>query len=79
MLLPSPLSDGPNLTVQDFCATYELDHAIHKRLLDNGYRRTRSFKHIEIEDLKAMGFMRGDIAELKEAVYLWAVTPLKTR
>ena len=72
LLLPNECQAGPTYTVDDFCHLYELDDKICTRLKDNGYARTHTFKYIETSELKTMGFKLGEIAELKEAVHMWA-------
>jgi hypothetical protein len=73
MLLPNKHQPGPTYSIEQFCHKYELDEKIQARLRENGYARTHTFKYIEVSDLQAMGFKLGEIAELKEAVRLWAL------
>jgi hypothetical protein len=73
MLLPNGHTHGPTLTIDEFCNIYTLSDGICARLKDNGYARMHTFKYIEVSELQAMRFKFGEIAELKEAVRLWAV------
>lgn len=72
MLLPPPLEPGAKLTIVEFCTKYGLQDTISTKLTENGYVATHTFKFIEVEELKEMGFLRGEIAELKAAVETWA-------
>ena len=73
MLLPNQYEPGLTITIEEFCARSELDDSILAKLKDNGYSHTHTFKYIEVSELRSMGFKPGKIAELKEAVRLWAV------
>ena len=72
LLLPNECQAGPTYTVDEFCHQYELDDKICTHLKNNGYACTHTFKYIETLELKTMGFKLGEIAELKEAICLWA-------
>lgn len=72
MLLPSALNPGPKLTIEEFCAIYSLSNEILSRLRENGYSGSHVIQHIEIGELRSMQFKPGEIAELKEAVRVWA-------
>lgn len=63
---------GPDLNVEQFCTLYELSDDILKRLKDNGYQKTKTFKHITIVQLQEMSFKHGEIASLQDAVDEWA-------
>jgi hypothetical protein len=64
---------GADLNVDDFCRIYELSDDVLTRLKENGYKRTRTFKHITISQLHQMSFKLGDIASLQDAVDEWAM------
>ncbi|KAJ7856964.1 hypothetical protein B0H14DRAFT_3448166 [Mycena olivaceomarginata] len=49
-----------------------LDDDFRDRFQSYKYERTKSFKFIEVDELKEMGFLRGGIAELKVAVAQWS-------
>lgn len=55
-----------------FCSKYELDDDISAHLIAQGYKRTKTFRHITIEGLKDMAFKPGEIASLQVAVAEWA-------
>lgn len=65
---------GTNLGIDIFCAQYELSKAIASRLQENGYMKTRTLRHITIEELVVMGFKPGEVASLQDAVEDW--TPM---
>jgi hypothetical protein len=64
MLIPYPRIPGEDLSIQDFCSLYDLDNDIWQRFNSHKYKRTISFKFIEVDELKEMGSLRGEIAEL---------------
>ncbi|KAJ7934466.1 hypothetical protein B0H13DRAFT_2305561 [Mycena leptocephala] len=68
MLIPYP----EDLSIQDFCSLYSLDDDICDRFQTHKYKRTKSFKFIEVDELKEIGFLQGEIAELKVAVAQWS-------
>ncbi|KAJ7829625.1 hypothetical protein B0H13DRAFT_2372445 [Mycena leptocephala] len=72
MLIPFPCLPGPDLSIEDFCALYNLDADICDRFKQQRYKRTTSFKFVEIPELKEMGFMPGEVAELKVAIEEWS-------
>lgn len=70
-LIPENLQPGQDITIAEFCATYQLDDDVLKKFNNEGYRMTFSFQHILIPDLFQAQFRRGDVAELKSAVLKW--------
>jgi hypothetical protein len=73
MLLVPAMEVGLKLTVLQFCLEYRLSASIQTKLTENGYVSVHTFKYIEVDELKDMGFLRGEIAELKIAVDSWAI------
>ena len=65
---------GPDLNIEQFCHIYDLGNEILKRLKDNGYQKTKTFKHITISQLQEMSFKHGEIASLQDAVDEWAIS-----
>jgi hypothetical protein len=63
---------GPDLSIENFCHIYDLDKEILVRLKDNGYQKTKTFKHVTILQLREMSFKHGEIASLQDAVEEWA-------
>lgn len=74
-LIPGHLRPGPDMSVDDFCALYDLDTDIADRFKQNKYKRTQTFQFIEVPELKEMGFVGGEIAELKVAITRWGLVP----
>ncbi|KAJ7763179.1 hypothetical protein DFH07DRAFT_956554 [Mycena maculata] len=75
MLIPHPFVPGPHLTIMEFCNKYQLDNDICVRFTDEKFKNTSAFKYVELAELKEMGFRKGEIAELKVAVEMWAQMP----
>ncbi|KAJ7155272.1 hypothetical protein C8R46DRAFT_910730 [Mycena filopes] len=73
MLIPYPRLPGPDLTIADFCTTYNLDNDIRNRFETNKYKGSADFEFIEVDELKEMGFMRGEVAQIKGAIGKWSV------
>jgi hypothetical protein len=73
MLLSPSLKPGAKMTIEDFCDHFSLSPEILERLHKNGYSGTHVIQHIEIGKLRSMDFKPGEIAELKEAVRVWAI------
>ncbi|KZT24284.1 hypothetical protein NEOLEDRAFT_1179527 [Neolentinus lepideus HHB14362 ss-1] len=71
MLIPSGNTCGFQMTIKDFCTSYELGPAIQQKLLDNGFLKMHSFQYIALSDLKEMSFHHGEIAELHDAIAHW--------
>ncbi|KAG6894151.1 hypothetical protein C0992_007313 [Termitomyces sp. T32_za158] len=71
-LLPSHLVPGPKLDISTFCHSYDLSDNILKKLKNHAYTGTQAFRHIDVSELKDMGFLPGEIVDLKEAVIEWA-------
>jgi hypothetical protein len=72
MLLPLALKPGSKMTIEDFCTNFSLSNAILECLRKNKYSGSHVIQHIEIGKLKSMQFLPGEIAELKEAIQVWA-------
>jgi hypothetical protein len=64
---------GTQIPITTFCVITSLDDAIAEKLAANGYRTTAAFRFIELKDLPLIQFLPGEIAELREAVWEWAV------
>jgi hypothetical protein len=72
LLLRSDLKPGERLTIVDFCSHYSLDSSICNRLVENGFSTSSALRRVAVSDLKDMGFKMGEVAELQEAVEMWA-------
>ncbi|KAJ7300523.1 hypothetical protein DFH08DRAFT_979577 [Mycena albidolilacea] len=73
MLIPSGCAAGPSLSVEDFCAQYDLDDEICARFRQHKFKKTNSFSYITLAQLTTMEFLAGEIAELQVAIAQWAV------
>jgi hypothetical protein len=76
MLIPHPRIPGPDLSIEDFCSLYDLDTDICDRFKEHKFKRSNAFKFVEVNELKEMGFLRGEIAELKVAIGVWSQLPV---
>ncbi|KAJ7608830.1 hypothetical protein DFH06DRAFT_1017460, partial [Mycena polygramma] len=72
MLIPAGRMPGPKLTVEEFCQQHELGDDIHSCFKAHRFKSTDSFRFIELAQLDTMGFLAGEIAELKVAIEAWA-------
>ncbi|KAJ7022246.1 hypothetical protein C8F04DRAFT_1194655 [Mycena alexandri] len=72
ILIPYGHIPGADLTVANFCAMFKLDDEIRDRFEANKYKSSSDFQFIEVEELKEMGFMRGEVAQIKGAVGKWS-------
>jgi hypothetical protein len=78
-LVPAGSPPGVEMSVEDFCSLYcSKNPAIAQTLLENNYTSTDTFRFIEIEDLKAIGLKRGDVATLQSAVERWLPNSVET-
>ncbi|KAI5985290.1 hypothetical protein EDD15DRAFT_2374350 [Pisolithus albus] len=71
-LLPMTHVPGEDMTIIDFCTRYDLGDMILKKLQDNSFRKARPLRFLTISALKEMGFVHGEIAELRDAVEQWS-------
>ncbi|KAG1821905.1 uncharacterized protein BJ212DRAFT_1477738 [Suillus subaureus] len=71
-VLPISAQPGPDLSLVNFCAVYNLSPDIHAKLMENGYMGTQTIRYIVVLELKEMGFKNGKIAAMKVAVAQWA-------
>jgi hypothetical protein len=72
-LLPSTRLAGPDMPLETFCTTNGLSHKIIEKFTANDYLHARYLRFILIVELEAMGFTRGEIAALRDAVETWSV------
>jgi hypothetical protein len=71
-LLHPSRQPGINIPLLQFCELYHLGNQILKKFVDNGYMRSRMLRFIQIEELKEMHFLLGEIAGLKDVVERWS-------
>jgi hypothetical protein len=72
-LIPLPRLPGLDMPLSDFCQLYGLGERILQKFIDNGYTHSRMLHFIQLDDLKEMKFMLGEIAGLKDAVERWSI------
>jgi hypothetical protein len=72
-LLPSSCLPGVDMPLSEFCQQHHLGDSILRRLTDNGYMQSQMLRFIQIDELKEMHFLLGEIASLKDAVEAWSV------
>jgi hypothetical protein len=73
MLIPLPCLPGLDMPLSDFCQLYGLGERILQKFIDNGYTHSRMLRFIQLDNLKEMKFMLGEIAGLKDAVERWSI------
>ncbi|KAI5992525.1 hypothetical protein EDD15DRAFT_2168109 [Pisolithus albus] len=71
-LLPATRIPGEDIPIIEFCTRYDLGDTILKKLQENSFRKARSLHFLSIKDLKEMGFVHGEVAELRDAVEQWS-------
>ena len=73
MLLQANRHAGIDMTLEVFCATYELDDAIRNRFQEHRYKHARMLRYLTVKDMEAMKFWAGEIAEVRDAIDRWSV------
>lgn len=76
-LIPNGHGPGAGISIQHFCSLYSLRLEIETIFIDNGFRFSSALEYISPDELKEMGFLRGDIAEIKRAIAQWSVIVLE--
>jgi hypothetical protein len=71
-LLPSTRVPGQDIPIEDFYQQHQLDNDVLQKLKDNRYKNARTLRFVTIADLKEMGFLPGEIGELRDAVEKWS-------
>lgn len=71
-LLPSNRVPGPDIPIDDFCQQHQLDNDIRQKFKDNRYKNARTLRFVSLGELKEMGFLPGEIGELRDAVEKWS-------
>ena len=60
------------MTLEAFCAQYELNDGIKDRFKEHRYN-ARMLCYLTIKDMEAMKFWAGEIAEVRDAIDRWSV------
>ncbi|KAJ7621440.1 hypothetical protein FB45DRAFT_1093316 [Roridomyces roridus] len=71
MLIPPKMKMGKNMSIGAFCLEHNVAAEVGDRLKAHGFRYSRSFQFVQLDELKEIGFMLGEIAELRAAVAEW--------
>ncbi|KAI6145574.1 armadillo-type protein [Pisolithus tinctorius] len=62
---------GPRLSLFEFCAKYELSDELQIKLRLNGFISSHTLRFTSLEDVNAIGLLRGEIAQLRDAISRW--------
>lgn len=62
---------GPRLSLSEFCAMYELSDELQTKLRSNGFISSHTLRFTSLEDVNAIGLLRGEIAQLRDAISRW--------
>ena len=76
-LLPPSREPGIDMALSEFCTRYGLSDEILTKLTKNGYTRTRTLRFVQTDDLNMIGFMLGEVAEMKDVVEQWTLPSLR--
>ncbi|KAJ8456685.1 hypothetical protein ONZ45_g18620 [Pleurotus djamor] len=71
-ILDSSRTPGADMSIQEFCNTYDLDPSILDKLVSNAFRSARHLRFTTIGHLSDMKFAHGEIAALRDAVDTWS-------
>ncbi|KAJ7321280.1 hypothetical protein DFH08DRAFT_818648 [Mycena albidolilacea] len=73
MLIPPNTQPGKLMLISTFCIQYNLNDCILEKLTANRYKNTTAFRFIHLMNLEKMEFLPGNIAELQDVIWQWAV------
>jgi hypothetical protein len=68
LLLPPTQTSGTDMTLNDFCAKYDLSPTILQKLHENSYTNACMLRFVMIDKLCKMGFRLGEMAALRDAL-----------
>lgn len=72
LLSPTQLTTpGPRMSLADFCVAFDVSDALQAKLSNNGFTSSHSLRFASLDDLKAIGILCGELAQLKDAVCRW--------
>jgi hypothetical protein len=72
-ILQADRRPGPDMTIAEFCAHYELGDGTRQKFITHGYERARVLRFITLDDVTKMELRLGEIAELRDAIERWSV------
>ncbi|KAG0697340.1 hypothetical protein DFH29DRAFT_1003808 [Suillus ampliporus] len=72
LLLPTQLATpGPRMSLADFCVAFDVSDALQAKLTNNGFTSSHSLHFASLDDLKTIGILCGELAQLKDTVSCW--------
>ncbi|KAG2039022.1 hypothetical protein BDR03DRAFT_1009472 [Suillus americanus] len=72
LLLPTQLATPrPRMSLADFCVAFDVSDALQAKLSNNGFMSSHSLRFASLDDLKTIGILCGELAQLKDAVCRW--------
>jgi hypothetical protein len=72
-LLHPSCMQGTDMSLNKFCAEYDLGNTIHAKFAQNAYKEAQFLHFVTIPELKEMGFQLGEIAALRDVVERWSL------
>jgi hypothetical protein len=72
-ILQADRQPGPDMTIAEFCAHYELGDGTRQKFITHGYERARVLRFITLDDVTKMELRLGEITELRDAIERWSV------
>ncbi|KIK24402.1 hypothetical protein PISMIDRAFT_98610 [Pisolithus microcarpus 441] len=64
-------SIGERMSIQEFGSAYDLSPSLGVKLIEQGYNSMHALHFATIDDLLASGLLRGEIAQLRDAIARW--------
>ncbi|KAI5997046.1 hypothetical protein EDD15DRAFT_2194729 [Pisolithus albus] len=64
-------SIGERMSIQEFGSAYDLSPSLGAKLIEQGYNSMHALRFATIDDLLASGLLRGEIAQLRDAITRW--------
>ncbi|KAG1726414.1 uncharacterized protein EDB91DRAFT_1254311 [Suillus paluster] len=72
LLLPTQLATpGLRMSLADFCVAFDVSNALQAKLSNNRFTSSHSLRFASLDDLKTIGILCGELAQLKDAVCRW--------
>jgi hypothetical protein len=75
MILQANCLPGLDMTLTEFSQLYQLYPETERKFMEHRYRHARMLRFVTQEDLTAMGFLRGEIVAVRDAVEHWSQAP----
>lgn len=69
-LLPATRAPGPNMSLADFCTTYDLSADIFTKFSDQKYTNASLLHFATVPELTEIKFELGEIAALRDAIII---------